>query len=252
MARAKRTSSERAAARRRYRAAMDADLAEDGSEGRSASSSGGPARATADAPRMGIMTALRTSFRPLNVRADLAALPSLVPHKALWLPVLVTILTAVATTRQRRIGRHHATAVHVLHRHARGWRRLPRRVPCTARQLAAGHPGLAGCRRVLHRDGPGRCGSRAVPDAVLERAVGSDRLHADLVADAGRLLCLGCGLVSPVPDAQQPQPRSAPAAGPEAHRRRTITRVEQHEGARAPLTLGAPDGVHSRSVSSSR
>ena len=98
MARAKRTSSERTAARRRYRAAMDADLAEDGSEGSTAARNAEPARAMAEAPRMGIMTALRTSFRPLNVRADLAALPSLIPHKALWLPVAVTILTAVATT----------------------------------------------------------------------------------------------------------------------------------------------------------
>ncbi len=77
---------------------MDADLVEDGSEGSESARSGEPARATADVPRMGIMTALRTSFRPLNVREDLAALPSLIPHKALWLPVLVTVATAVATT----------------------------------------------------------------------------------------------------------------------------------------------------------
>ena len=44
------------------------------------------------------MTALRSSFRPLNVRADLAGLPALIPHKALWLPVLVTVVTAIATT----------------------------------------------------------------------------------------------------------------------------------------------------------
>jgi phosphate/sulfate permease len=44
------------------------------------------------------MAALRASFRPLNVRADLATLPSLLPHKAFWVPVLLTIATAVATT----------------------------------------------------------------------------------------------------------------------------------------------------------
>lgn len=98
MARAKRTSSERSAARRRYRAAMDADLVEDESDGSSTARSAEPARATAEAPRMGIMTALRSSFRPLNVRADLAVLPSLIPHKALWIPVLVTVVTAIATT----------------------------------------------------------------------------------------------------------------------------------------------------------
>lgn len=98
MARAKRTSSERAAARRRYRAATDLEIAEDVAEGSTGPRTSEPARAAAEAPRMGIMTALRTSFRPLNVRADLAALPSLVPHKALWVPVLVTVATAIAAT----------------------------------------------------------------------------------------------------------------------------------------------------------
>jgi hypothetical protein len=98
VARAKRTSSERAAARRRYRAATDLEIAEDVAEGSPQSRAPEPARAAADVPRMGIMAALRTSFRPLNVRADLAALPSLVPHKAFWVPVLVTVATAIATT----------------------------------------------------------------------------------------------------------------------------------------------------------
>jgi hypothetical protein len=98
VARAKRTSSERAAARRRYRAAVDADLQDDGAEGSTADRGAEPARGTAAAPRVGIMAALRASFRPLNVRADLALLPSLLPHKAFWVPVLLTIATAVATT----------------------------------------------------------------------------------------------------------------------------------------------------------
>lgn len=100
MARAKRTSSERAAARRRYRAATDPDVLEDGEEGpaNARARTGEPARPTTEVVRMGIMAALRASFRPLNVRGDLAALPSLVTHKALWVPVLVTVATAVATT----------------------------------------------------------------------------------------------------------------------------------------------------------
>lgn len=98
MARAKRTSSERAAARRRYRAATDAEILEDETEGSTRTRAAEPARSTPDVPRMGIVAALRTSFRPLNVRADLAALPSLVPHKAFWVPVFVTVATAIATT----------------------------------------------------------------------------------------------------------------------------------------------------------
>jgi len=100
VARAKRTSSERAAARRRFRAATDPEILDD-EEGTSAGErprSADPAHATTNVVRMGIVAALRASFRPLNVRGDLAALPSLVTHKALWLPVLVTVLTAVATT----------------------------------------------------------------------------------------------------------------------------------------------------------
>lgn len=100
MARAKRTSSERAAARRRYRAATDPDILEDedGSPAGDSPRSAESTRATANVVRMGIVASLRASFRPLNVRADLAVLPSLVTHRALWLPVLVTVLTAAATT----------------------------------------------------------------------------------------------------------------------------------------------------------
>jgi hypothetical protein len=98
VARAKRTSSERAAARRRYRAATDLETTEDVAEGSTRSPAPDASRATPETPRMGIMAALRASFRPLNIRADLAALPSLVPHKALWVPVLITVATAIATT----------------------------------------------------------------------------------------------------------------------------------------------------------
>jgi len=97
VARAKRTSSERAAARRRYRAATEsealaADAAVDATPGRTAE----PVRPTSDTVRMGLLAALRASIRPLNLREDLAALPSLIPNKALWVPVLVTIASTVA------------------------------------------------------------------------------------------------------------------------------------------------------------
>ncbi|MDO8484857.1 MAG: hypothetical protein Q7S35_07915 [Candidatus Limnocylindrales bacterium] len=96
MARAKRT--ERATARRRYRAATEpAELeTEDEAAGSAPSRAAQPARPSAGAVRMGIVAALRASIHPLRVRDDLAALPSLMTHKALWLPVLVTVASTVA------------------------------------------------------------------------------------------------------------------------------------------------------------
>ena len=97
MARAKRT--ERAAARRRYRAAVEADeLATGDDQVDSAPSTAGSraARPNAAGVRLGIVAALRASIHPVRVRDDLAALPSLVTHRALWLPVLLTVATAVA------------------------------------------------------------------------------------------------------------------------------------------------------------
>ena len=98
VARAKRTSSERAAARRRYRAAIESeDLGGDESTAETgASGSAPPTRQVAANVRIGIVAALRASIHPLNVREDLAALPSLVTNKALWLPVLVTIASSAA------------------------------------------------------------------------------------------------------------------------------------------------------------
>jgi hypothetical protein len=45
---------------------------------------------------MGLKAALRASIHPLTLRTDLAVLPSLVPNKALWLPVLITIASTAA------------------------------------------------------------------------------------------------------------------------------------------------------------
>lgn len=98
MARAKRTVSERAAARRRYRATLDeaeleTDESTEGGEPQRASAS---PRADGSPRRMGIGAALRAAYRPLRARDDLAVLPSLIVNKALWLPVLVTVLSTVA------------------------------------------------------------------------------------------------------------------------------------------------------------
>lgn len=96
MARAKRT--ERAAARRRYRAATEAEVVEPGATDDEPATPRrpAPARSTGEAVRLGIGGALRASFHPLRLREDLAALPSLVTHRSLWLPVLVTIVSTVA------------------------------------------------------------------------------------------------------------------------------------------------------------
>ncbi|MEZ0239644.1 MAG: hypothetical protein ACAH65_02495 [Chloroflexota bacterium] len=96
MARAKRT--DRAEARRRHRseqalagvdvAALDAPQVE-------ATTTARPAPGATTAVRPGFATAFREAFRPLDIRADLRALPSLVRHRALWIPVLLTIVSAL-------------------------------------------------------------------------------------------------------------------------------------------------------------
>lgn len=100
MARAKRT--DRAEARRRHRAEQalagidEADL--DSPEVSSPAAERPAAeRPTAGAPtvaRRGFASAFREAFRPVDVRSDLRALPGLVRHKALWVPVLLTIVSA--------------------------------------------------------------------------------------------------------------------------------------------------------------
>jgi len=98
VARAKRT--DRAEARRRYRAEMaEADGIEEGAEGESTSDAA-PARPSTrqmSSPpgRLGIGAAFRQSIHPLDVRADLMALPQLVTHKALLIPAAITIGSTV-------------------------------------------------------------------------------------------------------------------------------------------------------------
>lgn len=102
MARAKRT--ERAEARRRYRAVAATEPAIDVDEtpaptpraGRSAHPS--PSRQTATpGVRMGFLDAFKGSIRPIHVRPDLAALPWIAVHsKALWVPLLITVASTTA------------------------------------------------------------------------------------------------------------------------------------------------------------
>ena len=109
MARAKRT--ERAEARRRYRATLATDpLGEDadGADGvsstgsskddkRSNAASGGK-QGGGTPERVGFLDAFRQSIRPVHVREDIASLPWIATHtKAIWLPALITVAATIAT-----------------------------------------------------------------------------------------------------------------------------------------------------------
>jgi hypothetical protein len=107
VARAKRT--ERAEARRRYRAATapqpiddaaDLDTASTPSAGstkpRPPGSPTQKAAATGSTARVGFADAFRMSFRPINVRQDVAALPWIATHThALWIPLAITLASTV-------------------------------------------------------------------------------------------------------------------------------------------------------------
>jgi hypothetical protein len=102
VARAKKT--DRAAARRRYRAEIAGTDAEEGADldADVAAPSSRPAAKTSpkfSSPpgRMSIRDALRESIHPVDLRGDLAALPWLVTRtKALWIPVLLTVGSGIA------------------------------------------------------------------------------------------------------------------------------------------------------------
>lgn len=113
MARAKRTA--RAEARRRYRAEHplgadgldELDDADDGDElddapvaGRRPASRGpGPrpsgSPATGRPVRMGAMQAFRQAYQPADIRADLKALPELLRSRAVTIPALLVVISAV-------------------------------------------------------------------------------------------------------------------------------------------------------------
>jgi hypothetical protein len=111
VARAKRT--DRAEARRRYRAQLAEQAGEQPDEeveaaepqSRPASTPSGIRKAPSarsapasaeQAPPSGIGYAFRAAFHSPNYREDIAYLPRLVVHPAVWAPVLATIVTAVA------------------------------------------------------------------------------------------------------------------------------------------------------------
>lgn len=102
MARAKRT--DRTNARRRYRAEQaaltvdpDADPTADATAGaKPAGASKGAAPASAGPARPSIMTALRSAFRPVDLRGDLRALPRILTHWGMLVSLaIVVVSTAV-------------------------------------------------------------------------------------------------------------------------------------------------------------
>ena len=107
MARAKRT--ERAEARRRYRATLATDPGR-GRRRRRRAASRGSSRAPTLEPRagrqessgtperVGFLDAFKLSIRPVHVREDLASLPWITVHtKAIWVPILITVAATIAT-----------------------------------------------------------------------------------------------------------------------------------------------------------
>jgi hypothetical protein len=106
VARAKRT--QRAEARRRYRneqalaeTAADDDLAASATPAATPAGSGSPAPSA----RRSIGAAFREAFRPVDLRGDLRALPQLLRHRALWIPVLLTLASVVLFIVVRPEGR---------------------------------------------------------------------------------------------------------------------------------------------------
>jgi hypothetical protein len=101
VARAKRTA--RADARRRHRAEQGLPPTTEAGEAPDATAAAAGRGTTPGQPeRIGIGAAFKQSFRPLDVRGDLRALPQIATRtRALWVPLLVTIVAAVATAVTR-------------------------------------------------------------------------------------------------------------------------------------------------------
>jgi hypothetical protein len=97
--RAKRTN--RAEARRRYRASLGEELSDDAvdvSDAPAQASAGRDAQprppSAGERPSLGY--AFRAAFRPLNLGEDLRYLPKLLIDRSVWLPILLTIAAGVA------------------------------------------------------------------------------------------------------------------------------------------------------------
>jgi len=115
VARAKRFDRDRAEARRRHRATLagktappdgDADGAESGGAEANAKPAARPATRPGQ-PRLGLIAAARTAYRRVELRQDLRKLPSLLPHRALWAPMALSLgstILFIATGPTQAIG----------------------------------------------------------------------------------------------------------------------------------------------------
>jgi hypothetical protein len=108
VARAKRTN--RAEARRRYRAQLAAQSNGDAIDTpeRPVESAPRAARPVSEPPRSGMRYAFRAAFRPPNLREDLAHVGEIVGSRALWGAVAIIVITAavlIATTGADTVSR---------------------------------------------------------------------------------------------------------------------------------------------------
>lgn len=95
MARAKRTGRAEARRRNREMARIGAAGDEAGLDDPAGGSAGGSAAGRPARPaRPGIRAAFRESFRPLDLRGDIALLPRLIVHRSVLVPVALTIGSA--------------------------------------------------------------------------------------------------------------------------------------------------------------
>ena len=96
MPRAKRT--DRAEARRRYRASLGEQAEDEAAEpsAPASASRAAPARPPSTGERPSLGYAFRASFRPVNLGEDLRYLPKLLFDRSVWLPILRTVGAGVA------------------------------------------------------------------------------------------------------------------------------------------------------------
>ncbi len=201
--------------------------------------------------RVGIGTAFRTAFHPVNIREDVAALPWLLRSRAFLIPLGITVASAVLVTRLGRpttssppscsptSSRPRRSAA----RSSRGSSRRGRAGSSgSSSRLVAGvgygdlHP-----QRDDGHAGPGRSPGRPIPAAFVA------------VADPRRALRGRRRVVPPVPAAVEPEPR-APAPRPSARptaargaaaRRRPRSSARSSRSAQAthPGVAGLADAV---------
>ena len=189
------------------------------------------------AGRISMGTAFRQAFHPVDVRADLAALPWLVTHTyALWVPIAITVVGGIAVA----VANDPRSITSLMYEYfvrppAIGGVFIAGFLAPRASWLLGLIVGLVSAlvnallvtfvpaRDLLDRPGRG-------PGAGVHR----DGLPA--LADLRGAVRLGCRVVSPVPAAVEPEPRPASRGEEEGERRQVAYGRQGPEGRRPPLT----------------